>query len=224
MGFYWGIHTQDCPSIAQLKAMAQQDCHYIGYYLAPTRNGYGNNTSYLGKRSAILEAGLNPVPLYMADSYENNVGVVEGAMDALDAVTLAKNEGFKEGTYIYLDIEKPCAPGRGAQLNYHAYIRRWVEVVNEHHFKAGIYISAFYAIYFNGTIGFEMETRYWLHEFRKYVGCKDTREMPPSPSYCGNFSAYVWKCIPKVNFEIDGETVCVDLNTSYDSDPAKSRE
>lgn len=150
MAAYWGYDTFACPSEAALKATYNAGCYYIGYYLAPTLNQHRLDTSFMGKRSTIINSGLNPVAIYMrCKPSDSGLGTSLGTQEANDAVSKASAEGYPSSSYIYLGNEQPC----GARYtDFHAYVRAWVVQVNIRGYKAGIYVSADYADIFKSTL------------------------------------------------------------------------
>lgn len=196
MATYWGYDTFACPSSKELKGTFNSGCSFIGYYLAPTLNKHRTNTSFMGKRNAIINSGLNPVAIYMGSQpSDSGVNASLGTKEANDAATKASSEGFNTGSYIYLDIEIPCDT---SYKDYHSYVRAWVVQINIRGYKAGIYVTSSHP----------------------YSGSHSTSSTAPNVSLSGVSYATIWQCVQNENHSFSSD-ICllVDLNSSTVKNP-----
>jgi hypothetical protein len=112
---------------------------FTSYWLSPAP-GERTNT-WFGKHKLLHSRGFGFVVLYRGrDSREfkkSADATQKGTIDASNAATAAKNEGFSRGTIIFLDIEEG---GRLPGL-YHAYVRAWADALLETGYRPGVYCS-----------------------------------------------------------------------------------
>jgi len=124
----------------------------------------------------------------------------QGPIDASNAATAAKNEGFARGTIIFLDIEEG---GRLPDL-YHAYLRAWADALVETGYRPGVYcsgmpvdegggISIITADDIRNHIG-AREIVYWVYNDAcpPSPGCSVFKN-PPHPSASGVPYAALWQ-------------------------------
>jgi len=175
---------------------------FTGYWLSPPP-GEKTNT-WLGKRRLLHSQGFGFIVLYRSrDSSEFKKSAdasPEGTLDARNAATAAKNEGFARGTVIFLDIEEG---GRLPDL-YHAYLRAWTDTLVETGYRSGVYcsgmpvdegggVSIITADDIRNHIG-EREILYWVYNDAcpPSPGCASMQK-PPPPSASGITYAVVWQ-------------------------------
>jgi len=135
---YLGFDRNDYPGDEAMKLL-RRDFAFTGYWLSPPPEEKAN--TWAGKRQLLRSLGFGFVVLYKGpDSIELKTEVAakaRGTYNGEDAVTSARNEGFAEGTVIFLDIEE------GGRLpdTYHAYLAAWSEALSRAGFRAGAYCS-----------------------------------------------------------------------------------
>jgi len=145
---YLGFDRNDYPGDANLEAL-RQTFSFAGYWL---NNPPGETTNtWVGKRKAIESAGFGFVVLFNGRLYGGLKNVhhakVLGISDAHKAVIAARQQGFSQGTIIFLDQEQ----GGRMLPEQKAYIYSWVDAINAAGFRAGIYCSGIGAKEDDGT-------------------------------------------------------------------------
>jgi hypothetical protein len=152
---------------------------YGGYWLSPPPGAKQN--SWLGKRELLRAQGFGFLLLYLgpqiSDLKSEAQAAHKGRVDAHNAATAAKKEGFPPSAIIFLDIEE----GGRLPAKYHAYLRAWVDALKSVGYRAGVYCSGMVV---NEGAGVTIITS---DDIRKNIG---TRELaywvfndacPPSP-------------------------------------------
>jgi hypothetical protein len=198
---YLGFDRNIYPGDAAVPVL-RKSFTFTGYWLSPPP-GEKTNT-WLGKRKLLHSQGFGFIVLYRGrDSSEFKKSAdasQKGTLDARNAATAAKNEGFARGTVIFLDIEEG---GRLAEL-YHAYLRAWTDTLVEAGYRSGVYcsgmpvdegggISIITADDIRNHIG-EREILYWVYNDAcpTSPGCASMQN-PPPPSASGITYASVWQ-------------------------------
>jgi hypothetical protein len=197
LGFDRNIYPGDAAVPILRKTFA-----FTGYWLSPPP-GEKTNT-WLGKRKLLRSHGFGFIALYRGrDSSEFKKSAdasQKGTLDARNAATAAKNEGFARGTVIFLDIEEG---GRLADL-YHAYLRAWDDALVEASYRPGVYCSGM-PVDEGGGVSIitaddirnhsgAREIVYWVFNYAcpPSPGCA-TRPNPPRPSASGISYAAIWQ-------------------------------
>ena len=124
----------------------------------------------------------------------------KSSQDATDAIAGAQNEGFANGTVIFLDIEE----GGRLTATYHAYLRAWSDAITKAGYRPGVYCSGVPNSEGNGVtivtsddirnnIG-ARELVYWI--FNDFCppapGCVSSKN-PPPVSAGGISYAAIWQ-------------------------------
>jgi glycoside hydrolase-like protein len=197
LGFDRNIYPGDAAVPVLRKTFA-----FTGYWLSPPP-GEKTNT-WLGKRKLLHSQGFGFIVLYrVRDSSEFKKSAdasQEGTLDARNAATAAKNEGFARGTVIFLDIEEG---GRLADV-YHAYLRAWTDALVKAGYRSGAYcsgmpvdegggVSIVTADDIRNHIG-EREILYWVYNDAcpPSPGCASMHK-PPPPSASGITYTAIWQ-------------------------------
>jgi hypothetical protein len=197
LGFDRNIYPGDAAVPVLRKIFA-----FTGYWLSPPP---GEKTNvWLGKRRLLHSQGFGFIVLYRgrasSEFKKSTDASQKGTLDARNAATAAKNEGFARGTVIFLDIEEG---GRLADL-YHAYLRAWADTLVETGHRSGVYcsgmpvdegggVSIITADDIRNHIG-AREIVYWVYNDAcpPSPGCA-TMQNPPPPSASGISYAAVWQ-------------------------------
>jgi hypothetical protein len=198
---YLGFDANDYPGDEALPVL-RKTFSFTSYWLGPPPGE--KSTSWLGKRSALQSQGFGFVVLWNG-LLQHNVksasdGQQKGKLDAQNAAKAARQEGFPNGTVIFLDVEE------GGRLSppYHEYVHAWIDALAAEGFRAGAYCSAMPV---NEGGGVSITTANDLQDNlagRKLVfwvfndacppspGCAFP-EAPPAPAKGGFAGATVWQ-------------------------------
>jgi Domain of unknown function (DUF1906) len=135
---YLGFDLNLFPGKAALPVL-RKTFTFSGYWLSPPP-GEKTNT-WLGQRELLRAQGFGFLLLYRGPlSRELNseaAAVRKGSLDAHNAATAAKSEGFPAQAIIFLDIEE----GGRLPTEYHAYLRAWTAELQRTGYRAGAYCS-----------------------------------------------------------------------------------
>ena len=134
LGFDLNIYPGDAALPILRKTFA-----FGGYWLSSPL-GEKRNT-WTGKRALMRAQGFGFLLLYLArGTHELKVyadAVEKGSLDARNAASAAKSEGFASQSVIFLDIEE----GGRLPAIYHVYIRAWATELARAGYRAGVYCS-----------------------------------------------------------------------------------
>jgi hypothetical protein len=135
---YLGFDLNEYPGDNSLPAL-RKTFSFGSYWLGPPP-GY-KTTDWLGKRALMQSHGFGFVVLYNGRMTRNLKSLADanqkGSLDAERAAKLARQEGFPNGTIIFLDIEE----GGRLSDNYHDYVHAWIDTLAKENFRAGAYCS-----------------------------------------------------------------------------------
>ena len=141
MPFFAGFDSAGYPGDATMAFLkANTNFVWCGYYLAPSPSQM-HNTSWMGKRADLVEAGWGIAPVYVGQQViapgALNPSTATGQVDGKQAAGYMASEGFAAGSYVYLDLENgpPLTP---AQRDY---VTAWSAAVIDGGYKPGIYCS-----------------------------------------------------------------------------------
>lgn len=147
---------------------------------------------------------------------QNTLSADQGRIDADDAVNVAAADGFREGTTIFLDVER--AEPYPAALD--AYVRAWVARVLERRFTPGLYghrinaetlFASQRAVY--RAAGDLREPPFWVANSQGF-------DLRKSPSESGSPFAAVWQNPSDANETHGGVTFRIDSNVSLTRSPS----
>jgi hypothetical protein len=112
---------------------------FSGYWLSPPP-GEKTNT-WLGQREVLRSEGFGYLLLYrgpLGRELKNEATAVEkGTLDAGNAASVAKSEGFPAQAIIFLDIEE----GGRLPATYHSYLHAWTAGLSRAGYRSGAYCS-----------------------------------------------------------------------------------
>jgi hypothetical protein len=245
---YLGFDRNIYPGDAALPVL-RKTFRFTSFWLSPAP-GEKTNT-WLGKHKLLHSQGFGFVVLYRGrnsgEFKETPDATRKGTIDASNAATAAKNEGFSRGTIIFLDIEEG---GRLPYL-YHAYLRAWADALAETGYRPGVYcsgmpvdegrgVSIITADDIRNHIG-AREIVYWVFNDAcpPSPGCA-TIQNPPPPSASGISYAAIWQFVQStrrreftkrcaVTYHTDGNCYApgdtthawhLDINTATSPDPS----
>jgi len=138
-GFDAGVYPGD----AQMQA-GKADLPYVfcGYYLkSPCHPG----PSWMGKRASLVALGWNCLIIYVGQQapgaspcQHTALTTAQGVADGIDAAQLASDEGFPQGSAIYLDVEA-TDPGSPNLPALESYVQAWVGQVLGSNYRPAVY-------------------------------------------------------------------------------------
>lgn len=139
---YSGFDANEYPGDALLPALHKQFA-FTGFWL---NNPPGaNHNPWVGKRETLVKNGFGFVVLFngrvekdiVAAGKRGQTPAALGRADAAAAVAAARQEGFPQGTILFLDQEEG-----GRMLPEQAgYLLAWTEGVSTSNYRAGVYAS-----------------------------------------------------------------------------------
>src|ERR1017187_4676289 len=166
---YAGFDSGVYPGDAQMEAgKAPLPYAFCGYYLkAPCHGG----ASWMGKRAGLVALGWNCLIIYVGQQvagaspcHQNNLTTAQGVADGIDAVQMALNEGFPQGSSIYLDVEH-VDPGNPDLPALQDYVQAWVGQVLGSNCRPAIYCHVKNAALMQQVVaaaGGDNNVRFWV--------------------------------------------------------------
>lgn len=135
---YLGFDLNIFPGKDALPAL-RKTFSFSSYWLsAPT--GEKTNT-WLGQRKLLRAQGFGFLLLYLGplsrDLKTEAAAVQKGTLDARNAASAAKSEGFPPQAIIFLDVEE----GGRLPAAYHSYLRAWTAELARSGYRSGAYCS-----------------------------------------------------------------------------------
>ncbi len=171
---------------------------FAGYWLnAPPGQ---SASTWTGTRPALLRNGFGFLVLFngrLEKELRREAGAL-GRDDGSAAVNLARTEGFPAGTVIFLDQEE----GGRLQPSQRAYVHAWIDAVNAHGYRAGVYCSGMAFREGDGSVvntAADLRANAGQRQFALFVyndacppspGCVTS---PPKPDASGIADAVVWQ-------------------------------
>jgi hypothetical protein len=135
---YLGFDLNIFPGKDALPAL-RKTFSFSGYWLSPPPQGKTNN--WLGQRELLRSQGFGFLLLYrgpLSRELKNEAAAAQrGTLDARNAASVAKSEGFPAQAIIFLDIEE----GGRLPAAYYAYLRAWASALTEAGYRSGAYCS-----------------------------------------------------------------------------------
>jgi hypothetical protein len=200
---YVGFDRNEYPGDESLPLL-RKSYSFASYWLSPPPGEKAN--SWIGKRGVMQAHGFGFLLLYQGRTssqlpYKKD-SVEAGLADARAAAETARQEGFPEGSVIFLDVEE----GGRFFDGYRAYLRSWAEALTKEKFHPGIYCSGIVVDEGEGStiisaddirahIGMT-DVVYWVYNDAcpPSPGC-GVPQKPPSPVASGVAYASVWQCV-----------------------------
>jgi hypothetical protein len=250
---YLGFDRNEYPGDEAMKTL-RRDFAFTSFWLSPPPGDKTNKNTWTGKREFLRGQDFGFVVLYRgrdARELKNEaVAKQKGTLDARNAASSAKTEGFSAGTIIFLDIED----GGRLPATYHAYLRAFADELAGTKYRAGVYCSGIPVKEGAGvtiTTAEDIRTSEAPREFTLWAyndacppspGCVFPQE-PPTPVASGISAAKVWQfaqsprrkefaahCPP--GYHTDGNCYApsdtahawfLDVNSSSSPDPSGSK-
>jgi len=137
-GAYLGFDLNIFPGKEALPVL-RKTFTFAGYWLSPP-SGEKTNT-WLGQRELLRAQGFGFLLLYIGpqsrELKDEAAATEKGTLDARNAASTAKREGFPAQAIIFLDIEE----GGRLPVAYHSYLRAWTAELSRAGYRAGAYCS-----------------------------------------------------------------------------------
>jgi hypothetical protein len=248
---YLGFDLNIFPGQAALPIL-RKTFVFSSYWLGPPP-GEKTNT-WIGQRDILRSQGFGFLLLYrgpLSRELKNEAAAAEkGTLDARNAASAAKSEGFPAQAIIFLDIEE----GGRLPAAYHSYLRAWSAELSRSGYRSGAYCSgipvkegAGVTITTAGDIRSHTPSQgfvFFIYNDRcpPSPGCTFP-ENPPSPAAGGIPYARVWQfaqsprrmeftahCAP--GYHTDGNCYApgdaahawfLDVNSAASPDPSRGR-
>jgi hypothetical protein len=135
---YLGFDLNIFPGNAALPVL-RKTFAFTSYWLSPPPLEKTN--TWVGKREILRSQGFGFLLLYrgpLSRELKNEAAAIQkGTLDARNAASAAKSEGFPARAIIFLDIEE----GGRLPATYHAYLRAWTSALAEAGYRPGAYCS-----------------------------------------------------------------------------------
>jgi hypothetical protein len=135
---YLGFDLNIFPGDAALPTL-KKTFSFSGYWLSPPP-GEKTNT-WTGKRDLLLAQGFGFLLLYRgreSSELKTETDAAQmGTLDARNAASAAKSEGFAPQSVVFLDIEE----GGRLPPTYHSYLRAWSAELTRAGYRSGAYCS-----------------------------------------------------------------------------------
>jgi Rv2525c-like, glycoside hydrolase-like domain len=135
---YLGFDLNIFPGKDALPAL-RKTFSFSGYWLSPPPEAKTNN--WLGQRELLRSQGFGFLLLYrgpLSRELKNEAAAAQrGTLDARNAASVAKSEGFPAQAIIFLDVEE----GGRLPATYHSYVRAWTAELSRAGYRSGAYCS-----------------------------------------------------------------------------------
>ncbi|HLZ77188.1 glycoside hydrolase domain-containing protein [Phenylobacterium sp.] len=216
-----GVDTSSFPGadvLAWLKA--NSNLSWCGYYLAPAPSHH--DIGWMGNREALQAAGWGLAPTYLGQQLgglgSHQVSGAQGTIDGADAAEMMANEGFVQGSFVYLDLEDgpPFVSPRTD------YVAAWVASVQSAGYRAGVYCSHTFAADVHVALP---AVRIWAYRVETAAPhpFPGTNFPDSAPAGCGYPGAYMWQLGQNCQIAVPGApsgVLLVDLSSSVATDPS----
>jgi Domain of unknown function (DUF1906) len=135
---YLGFDLNIFPGSAALPVL-RKTFAFTSYWLSPPPLEKTN--TWVGQRELVRSQGFGFLLLYrgpLSRELKSEVAAVQkGTLDARNAASIAKSEGFPAQAIIFLDIEE----GGRLPATYHSYLHAWAGGLAEAGYRSGAYCS-----------------------------------------------------------------------------------
>jgi Domain of unknown function (DUF1906) len=135
---YLGFDLNIFPGNAALPVL-RKTFAFTSYWLSPPPLEKTN--TWVGQRELLRSHGFGFLLLYrgpLSRELKNDAAATQkGTLEARNAASAAKSEGFPAQAIIFLDIEE----GGRLPATYHAYLRAWTSALAEAGYRSGAYCS-----------------------------------------------------------------------------------
>jgi hypothetical protein len=219
-----------------LPAPCHRDSSFVGKLPTITAGGWGTAALYVGQqdwanigasrapkptaevtppvvppRDTIASAAAAPQPVCSASL----LTTAHGTSEAADAVAKMRNEGFADGSIVFLDVEGVASIGQPL-LDYY---RAWMTgVLNDGHYKPGAYLSkanapTFHELAITSAAGAPYSPPLW-------IAAQGDLTMTSRPTDVGLPYAQIWQAMFEVTQQFNGASLQVDANVAAKPSPS----
>jgi hypothetical protein len=235
-----GFDTRDYPGDEAMRRWFDASPYrWVGYYLpAPCFTG----TPWTGRRQALGQIGWGIAVLYVGEQDWNamqaapgdtvpvaepgarcataNLTAENGAAHAASAEAAAVEDGFPDGTVIFLNVERVETVSPALV----AYVRSWFAAMLE----SGRYTPGLYAHDLNATelyaiLAEEFARRARVERPRLWVARQAGFDPTRAPTESGHAMASIWQGRFDIRETWDEITLNIDVNVADSADPSRSR-
>ncbi len=210
-----GFDTSAYPTDAVMRKWKDSSPYvFAAYYIASPCHRV---SSWMGKRAAMIDMGWNLLPVYVGQQVvgsskcpNTTLTAAQGTIDGQDADDKVSSEGFADGTYVYLDIERCDTLPEGMK----DYAKAWIAALTAKNLCPGIYCHLHNACDIRAAVG--ASPRFWIAGGVTSHFHLDTSK----PTDSGVAFADLWQCPQPVTKTFAGASVLVDENVSAFADPS----
>lgn len=235
-----GFDTRDYPGEAPMRAWIDASPYrWVGYYLpAPCYTG----TSWQGRRATLHGMGWGFAVLFVGEqdwsamravgadtatvAVENprcssvNLTSDHGVRHAADAASATADEGFPNGTVVYLDVERV----ENVSTEMAAYVRAWAgALLDDGRYVPGIYAHDRNAAALVTILTEEFLRRQRVEQPRLWVAGGSGFDVRRSPAESGYPFATAWQGVFNTRESWGGHELLIDVNVATVADPSRAR-
>ena len=213
---YAGFDRADMPPLDMMERLRfQSNLVWCGFYLkAPSQSG----ATWRGNRAALVAQGWGLAPIYVGQQTigpgSHIVTAAQGSLDGAQAAADMESDGFRLGSYVYLDLEN--GPPFGNTQS--GYVEAWAKSVESGGYRCGIYCSFLFA----GQVAHILpQARVWVY----HVITVNPHDVPgtafsaPELARSGFPCASIWQYDDEARLIAFGHLAC-DLDSSVFADPS----
>lgn len=200
---YFGFDRNDYPGDDALPIL-RKSFSFTSYWLGPPPGE--KQSTWLGKRALLQSHHFGFVVLFNGKATREitsqKEAIRQATAQAQQASKLAQQEGFPQGTVIFLDVEE----GGRLPPHYHEYLQAWADALTQAGFQAGLYCSgipvsegAGVSITTADDIRAHMGSRqiaFWVYNDACPPSFGGSLSSPaPNPSQSGTAYAAIWQTV-----------------------------
>jgi len=186
---------------------------WCGYYLvAPSHQ----HSTWVGKRGQLSAAGWGIAPVFVGQQVigpgSKNPSAETGTADGNQAVAEMQQDGFPNGSCVYLDLENG-PPLTDAQRDY---VSNWCDAVENGNYTPGVYCSHLIA---QDVQNLAPDCRIWAFKITNQPNPVPNPFPAPDPSGSGFAAATAWQLAQNCFIKANQTSLQVDLDSATTADP-----
>lgn len=219
-----------------LPAPCHRDSSFVGKLPTITIAGWGTAAIYVGQqdwanigasRAPKPTAEVTPPPVTPRDTTASAAAAAQpacsasllttarGTSEAADAVAKMRNEGFVDGSTVFLDVEGVASIGQPLLDYYHAWM---TGVLSDGRYKPGAYVSkanapTFYNLVITSETGASYSPPLW-------IAAQGDLTVTSRPTDVGLPYAQIWQAMFEVTQQFNGASLQVDANVATKPSPS----
>lgn len=235
-----GFDTRDYPGEETMRRWLDASPYrWVGYYLpAPCFTG----TPWSGRRQVLGGMGWGLAVLFVGEQdwrameaapgdtvpvaepgarcATANLTAENGAAHAAAAESAATEDGFPDGTVIFLNVERV----ESISTELAAYLRSWFGAMLESgRYSPGLYAHDRNASELYAILAEEFARRGRVERPRLWVARQEGFDPARAPTESGHAMAAIWQGRFDIRETWDGITLNIDVNVADSADPSRSR-